>query len=129
MPPVSHRALVVDDDAAIRKLIVKLLERRGFDAGEAETGDAAITMAMERRLVGGGLRRRGAGDDGARAVSRAVGARGRARHPLAVFIASEKAPSVNEAAMAGVPTLVKPFTASDLEAALTEAGVAAPRAG
>jgi CheY-like chemotaxis protein len=46
-----------------------------------------------------------------------------------VFIASEKVALVNAAAMAGVPTLVKPFTASDLEAALAEAGVAAPRGG
>jgi CheY-like chemotaxis protein len=46
-----------------------------------------------------------------------------------VFIASEKVALVNAAAMAGVPTLVKPFTASDLEAALAEAGVAAPRVG
>ena len=32
------RALVVDDDAPIRKLIVRLLEKRGYEVSEAETG-------------------------------------------------------------------------------------------
>ena len=123
---LAPRALVVDDDAAIRKLIVKLLERRGFETCEAETGDAAIALAMEQQpsvvvcdaavpgMTGVELYRQLAARDGERTRF--------------VFIKAEKA-ALNEAAVAGVPTLVKPFTASDLEAALAEAGVAAPRAG
>ncbi len=43
------RALVVDDDEAIRRMIVKMLERRGFEVYEAQTGEAAMALALERR--------------------------------------------------------------------------------
>jgi Histidine kinase-, DNA gyrase B-, and HSP90-like ATPase len=38
------RALVVDDDAPIRKLIVRLLEKRGYEVSEAETGDSMASI-------------------------------------------------------------------------------------
>jgi PAS domain S-box-containing protein len=125
---LAPRALVVDDDAAIRKLIVKLLERRGFDTCEAETGDAAIAMAMEWRPSVVVCDAAVPGMTGLE-LYRELSAREGERATRFVFIASEKVALVNAAAMAGVPTLVKPFTASDLEAALAEAGVAAPRGG
>ena len=43
------RALVVDDDAPIRKLIVRLLEKRGYEVSEAETGESAMALALDRR--------------------------------------------------------------------------------
>ena len=60
---------------------------------------------------------------------RELSARDAERATRFVFISSEKSPPLDESALAGVPILVKPFTASDLQAALAEAGVTAPRAG
>ena len=37
-----HRALVVEDDPAIRKLVVKLLQRSGIEIDVAEDGRSAI---------------------------------------------------------------------------------------
>ena len=48
-PGAGVRALVVDDDAPIRKLIVRLLERRGYEVSEAETGESAMALALARR--------------------------------------------------------------------------------
>jgi PAS domain S-box-containing protein len=125
---LTPRALVVDDDAAIRKLIVKLLERRGFATAEADTGDAAIVIAMEQHPS---VVVCDAGVPGMTGVElyRELSLREGPNATRFVFIASEKTQAMNDVALAGVPILVKPFTASDLEAALAEAGVTAPRAG
>lgn len=41
--------LVVDDDAAVRRLVVSVLGRRGFRVVEAEDGVAALAQAAEQR--------------------------------------------------------------------------------
>jgi CheY-like chemotaxis protein len=41
--------LVVDDEAQIRRLLTRLLERRGFQVHEAETGEQALQQASSRR--------------------------------------------------------------------------------
>jgi DNA-binding response OmpR family regulator len=41
-PEVCHRALVVEDDPAIRRLVEKLLHRRGIDIDTAHDGKEAI---------------------------------------------------------------------------------------
>ena len=41
-PAVCHRALVVEDDPAIRKLVEKLLQRRGIVIDSAHDGREAI---------------------------------------------------------------------------------------
>jgi two-component system NtrC family sensor kinase len=118
------RALVVDDDEEIRKLIVRLLERRGFEVSEAQTGEAAMALALERHpgivicdtaipgLGGIELYRRLAVHDLDRA-------------PRFLFIADDKASGESaDVVSSGMPVLVKPFTASDLESGLVEAGVA-----
>ena len=43
--PRSMRALVVDDEEAIRGLLARLLERQGFEVCEAHSGEAALAMA------------------------------------------------------------------------------------
>jgi PAS domain S-box-containing protein len=124
-----QRALVVDDDDGIRQVIVKLLQRRGFEVMEAASGDAAFALAMERSpmlivcdaavpgLGGVELYHALCGGD-------AEGA------PRFVFISGAKGSRLlAESPVAGVPVLVKPFTASDLESALAAAGVVTPRAG
>ena len=121
------RALVVDHEEAMRKLIVKLLERRGFDVIEAETGEAAMALALAEHpgivicdtevpsMSGFDLYRQLAEKDPQSA-------------PRFLFIRGDRSPNgSDEPGMARVPVLVKPFTASDLENALAAAGVAAPR--
>jgi two-component system NtrC family sensor kinase len=121
------RVLVVDDDVPVRKLIVRLLEKRGFEVWEAETGEAAMALALEQQpgivicdtavpgMTGLDLYRQltTKTPDG----------------PRFVFITGDKTIHTGDPDMAGVPVLAKPFTASDLESALAEAGIAAPRAG
>jgi two-component system response regulator VicR len=41
-PTKRHRALIVEDDPAIRKLVEKLLQRRGIDIDVANDGRQAI---------------------------------------------------------------------------------------
>ena len=43
----SARALVVDDDAAIRVLVKKFVEREGFEVDTAENGFVALGKLME----------------------------------------------------------------------------------
>jgi PAS domain S-box-containing protein len=121
------RALVVDHEEPMRKLIVKLLERRGFDVSEAETGEAAMSLALQQHpgivicdtavpsMSGFDLYRQLAEKDPESA-------------PRFLFIRGERPSSPpGDPGLANVPVLVKPFTASDLENALVEAGIATPR--
>jgi PAS domain S-box-containing protein len=124
------RALVVDDDETMRKLIVRLLEKRGFSVSEAETPDIAMALVRDRRpgvvicdtvlrgMSAAELHRRIKADNGVEA-------------PRFVFIRSDRPPGAASGApeVAGVPELAKPFTATDLENALLEAGISAPRIG
>jgi CheY-like chemotaxis protein len=48
--PCGRRALVVEDEPVVRKLIVKLLEREGFECAPCETGDQAITAIEAGRF-------------------------------------------------------------------------------
>jgi PAS domain S-box-containing protein len=119
-----QRALVVDDDEAIRKLIVKLLERRGFDVSEAQTGESALNLAREQRP---GIVICAASLPGTTGLDlyRQLVPNGAQHAPRFLLISGDQASG--EIAASGVPVLVKPFTATDLEGALVEAGVAAPR--
>jgi DNA-binding NarL/FixJ family response regulator len=59
---------------------------------------------------------------------RKLAARDAAGAPRFLFISGEKTSALPaDADVAGVPVLSKPFTATDLETALVEAGIAAPR--
>lgn len=44
----SNRILVVDDEERIRRLLRMYLEKEGYEIEEAEDGEAALRMAMER---------------------------------------------------------------------------------
>jgi CheY-like chemotaxis protein len=125
--PGGIRALVVHDDAPIRKLIVRLLERRGYEVSEAETGESAIALALAHRpglvICDTGVRGMTGFDLYRRLVSKdAAGA------PRFLFISDDKLSAPADADVAGVPILSKPFTATDLETALVAAGMSAPRA-
>jgi two-component system OmpR family response regulator len=49
-PHLAPRILVVDDDAAIRTLVVRVLTRAGFQALQAEDGAEAIECLDESRF-------------------------------------------------------------------------------
>ena len=121
------RALVVNDDAPIRKLIVRLLEKRGYEVSEAETGESAMALALDRRP---GIVICDTGVPGMTGFDlyRQLAARDAAGAPRFLFISGEKTSALPaDADVAGVPILSKPFTATDLETALLEAGIGAPR--
>ncbi len=46
-PSAGLRVLVVDDNHLIRKLLALILERAGFEAVEAESGEDALSLAEE----------------------------------------------------------------------------------
>ncbi len=118
-----QRALVVVDDESMRTWLAKLLERRGFAVVEASTGDAAIAAAMDQRPEVVICDAAVPGLSGVE-MYRQLAARDAEGSPRFVFISAEKRDGgfpVTDA-----PVLVKPFTASDLEAALAEAGVVPP---
>lgn len=48
---VPHRALVVDDDVAIRLLVTRILQRRGFIVDTARDGGEAIEMLASQSYV------------------------------------------------------------------------------
>ncbi len=127
VPGAGVRALVVDDDAPIRKLIVRLLEKRGYEVLEAETGESAMALALARRpgivICDTGVRGMTGFD-----LYRQLAAKDAAGAPRFLFISGDRTPPAPDSDVAGVPILSKPFTATDLETALAAAGMSAPRA-
>ncbi len=118
--PAVRRALVVDDEEPIRKLLVRLLERRGFEVIEAETGAAAleVTNGSPLSVVLCDIRMPGmTGIELYRRMSEKHPAIGRSF----VFITGDKS-SVEDEGLRDVPVLAKPFTGADLQAVLTRVG-------
>jgi two-component system NtrC family sensor kinase len=126
VPGAGVRALVVDDDALIRKLIVRLLEKRGYEVLEAETGESAMALALARRpaivICDTGVRGMTGFD-----LYRQLAAKDAAGAPRFLFISGDKTPPAPDSDVAGVPILSKPFTATDLETALVAVGMSAHR--
>ncbi len=111
-------ALVVDDEPAIRKLLARLLERRGFDVLEAETGEAALDLAARGslQLVVCDVRMPGmSGPELYRALASGTDAGPR---PFIFITGDRTGVAADDAGLAEVPVLVKPFTAADLDAVL-----------
>jgi two-component system NtrC family sensor kinase len=113
------RALVVDDDEPTRKLITRLLEKRGYEVIEADTGEAAMAAAIDRRpaivicnIAVSGM----TGFD----LYRQLAARQAVGGPRFLFISSEKMAPPADSDLVAVPILSKPFTATELESALAE---------
>jgi two-component system NtrC family sensor kinase len=117
-----RRALVVDDEAPIRKLLVRLLERRGFEAIEAETGAAALAVAGGTPLSVVLCDIRMPGMNGIE-LYRQMSAKNPEIGRSFVFITGDNSSMEMDDSIRDVPVLIKPFTAADLEAVLMRVGV------
>ena len=115
------RALIVDDEVPVRRMLVRLLERRGFEVIEADSGAAALAIAggAQLSLVLCDVRMPGMnGVDVYRELSKKDPKLGR----TFVFITGDKSALEIEEALRNVPILEKPFTAADLQDVLARVG-------
>ncbi len=122
--PADLRALIVDDEKPIRRLLARLLARRGFEVYEADSGEAALAAAggAPISLVLCDVLMPGMnGTDLYRELT--------TRYPTLVggfiFITGDKSPVDVDDSLRDVPVLEKPFTAADLNAALDRIGIPA----
>ena len=118
---VALRALIVDDEVPVRRMLVRLLERRGFEVVEADSGAAALAIAggAQLSLVLCDIRMPGMnGVDVYRELSKQDPKLGR----TFVFITGDKSALEIEEALRNVPILEKPFTAADLQDVLARVG-------
>ncbi len=121
--PGALVALIVDADEGIRTLLAKLLERRGFDVREADAIEPALALAATHSpsVVIYDAALAAAGIDLYASLSATDGS--------IHFVMMADRAAAAAPARRGVRVLEKPFTASDLDAALADAGAATPRAG
>ncbi|MGH9312042.1 MAG: hybrid sensor histidine kinase/response regulator [Vicinamibacterales bacterium] len=111
------RALVVDDEESVRLLLVRMLERRGFQVLQAAGGEAALALlagaAFDLVVCDAQLPRITGAELFVRSSARRPQLQGRF-----VLISEDGAPNQAAAARAGLPLLSKPFTASQLDEVL-----------
>ena len=117
-----RRALVVDDEAPIRQLLVRLMQRRGYEVDEADTGEAAVELSAANtyQLVLCDVRMPGMGG---LELHRRLTAASPHLAQCFVFMTGDAAsldPVRDGIAQAAV--LSKPFTAADLDAVLARVG-------
>jgi PAS domain S-box-containing protein len=110
--------LVVDDEAPIRRLLGRLLARRGFEVHEAETGAEALEHASARRygLVICDVRMPGIGG---LELYRQLVAKDPELGRRFVFITGDTGSLGHRDETADASVLAKPFTAADLDAVLS----------
>ena len=117
VPDDCRSALVVDDEVPIRRLLRRLLERRGFDVVEAESGEAAMALARERpfRIVLCDVRMpvMNGVDFYTQICALKPAVRGRF-----VFMSGDAAQPRGDGLADDVPILKKPFTSTDLDAVI-----------
>ena len=112
------RALVIDDEMPIRQLLVRLLERRGFDVVEASTSEAAIELGRSAALNLVICDVSMPGLNGFELYRRLSAARPSLAGAFLFISADSSASDQIAADVAHVPMLRKPFTAADLDAVI-----------
>jgi PAS domain S-box-containing protein len=117
-------ALIVDDEVPIRRLLSRLLLRRGFEVHEAASGDAALAVVRNRPVSVVLCDVRMPGMNG-KEFYRQLTAIDPALAGCFVFITGDKNAVKAGEPFADVPLLEKPFTAADLNAVLTRIGIPA----
>ena len=108
-------ALVVDDEAAIRKLLSRLLRKREFEVLEAASGEDAIAILSDQDVAVVLCDIRMPGMTGFEVYER-VSKEAVAPVPPFVFMTGDRA--AVERVLQGAEVLAKPFTATDLDRAL-----------
>jgi CheY-like chemotaxis protein len=117
-PPAAARvALVVDDELPIRRLLQRMLERRGFEVVEAETGEAAMALVRERRFQVVLCDLRMPVMSGVDFYTQLCDLWPAARDRF-VFMSGDAAQARGDGLADDVPILNKPFTSADLDAIL-----------
>jgi PAS domain S-box-containing protein len=116
-PDDRRSALVVDDELPIRRLLRRLLERRGFHVVEAESGEAAVALARERsfQLVLCDVRMPVM--SGVEFYTQICALKPALRGRF-VFMSGDAAQARSDGLTDDVPILKKPFTSPDLDAVL-----------
>jgi two-component system cell cycle sensor histidine kinase/response regulator CckA len=118
------RALVVDDESAIRKLLARLLERRGFEVCEAHSGEAALAIAESASVSLVLCDVILPGMSGSH-LYRELTIRDPKIARSFVFITGDRSKVHIDEDVKGLPVLEKPFTAADLNAVLAQIGAPA----
>jgi two-component system NtrC family sensor kinase len=120
----TMRALVVDDESAIRKLLARLLERRGFEVGEADSGEVALAIAESTPVALVLCDVSLPGMSGSH-LYRELTIRDPKIARSFIFITGDRSKGHVDEDVKGLPVLEKPFTAADLNAVLAQIGVPA----
>lgn len=117
VPQPSLRVLVVDDEAAIRRLLVRFLERGGHSVDEADEGGAALALIErgEYDLILSDLRMPGVGGEALLERLRERGLSDRV-----VFLTGDQSDAVARLQVAGVPVLHKPIQLHEVARAVAE---------
>lgn len=115
----SRSALIIDDQEPIRRLVARLLEKRGYEVIEAENGETGLAIAASREVFLVLCDVRMPGISGTELYARLS-----SEHPLPdrrfIFITGDRSLVKPEmAALDGVSILSKPFTAAELDEALS----------
>jgi two-component system NtrC family sensor kinase len=121
------RVLIVEDEAAIRSLLSRLLARRGFQAVEAASVPDALAQ-IDARSFGLVLCDIALGHDSGVIVYRHAQARRPDIAPRFVFVTGDAGSVPGDADLASVPILAKPFTAADLDRVLEHRSTGAQEA-
>lgn len=117
-PPPSDKpcAVVVDDEAGIRRLVVRMLRTRNYDAVEAASGEEALRVVTTRPVSLVLCDVRMPGMDGLELYRRLEAT---TEGPVPPFIFMTGDTHSLHSDMPGAATLAKPFTAADLDRALS----------
>ena len=123
-PPCNEapRALVVDDEAPIRGLLVKLLERRGFQVAAADTGEAALGMNGHEPLSLVLCDVRMPGLSGFDLYTRMTASAPQLASRFVFITGDHTSFAAEHPELRHVPLLAKPFTTADLDAVLARVG-------
>jgi two-component system NtrC family sensor kinase len=119
-----RRALVVDDQAPIRNLLARLLERRGFEVLQAESGAEALAAGPAGRLAVVLCDIRMPGMDGVEVYRRFLAEDARIGGRFVFITGDMSAIELGSAGLDNALVLAKPFTATDLDAVLAKVGAA-----
>lgn len=116
-PSFGHRVLVVDDEAAIRRVVTRFLTRRGYDVAEAADGAAALRLLRSAHfdVILSDVRMPGLGGE---ELLRRLRAQGTGLERRLVFVTGDVDWTPAGADGPEIPVLVKPVSLASLAQAV-----------